>query len=313
MNLNNICGINYLIGDGTGYASKENEFFALESCEYKRHFLKYHPYYAIITNIDLDHVDYYKDIDDICDAYQEYANSAEKMVIAWGDDQYLDKLKLNRPLFTFGLSDKNDLRAINVRYNSNGISFDIDGYGHFDLPIFGEGQLLDALAVISVCYLEKIDARKVGSSLSMFKGAKRRFNETIIGNNVVIDDYAHHPNEVKATISAIKQKYPDKSIVAIFQPHTFTRTKEFAMDLVNIFRGLCASYVLDIHPARERQEDYPDVTSNLIVDKLDNCYHINIDEASKLDKYDNTVYIFMSPNDISKLEDDLKKLLNDRK
>lgn len=311
--LNNICGINYLIGDGTGYASKENEFFALESCEYKRHFLKYHPYYAIITNIDLDHVDYYKDIDDICDAYQEYANSAEKMVIAWGDDQYLDKLKLNKPLFTFGLSSKNDLCAINVDYNSNGTSFDIDGYGHFDLPIFGEGQLLDALAVISVCYLEKIDARKVSSSLSIFKGAKRRFNETIIGNNVVIDDYAHHPNEVKATINAIKQKYPDKSIVAIFQPHTFTRTKEFAMDLVNIFKYLCASYVLDIHPARERQEDYPDVTSNLIIDKLDNCYHIDIDEASKLNKYDNTVYIFMSPNDISKLEDDLKKLLNDRK
>jgi len=303
--LKDICGINYLIGDGTGDASLENEFFALESCEYQRHFLAYHPYYAIITNIDLDHVDYFKDIDDVTKAYQEYANNASKMVIAYGDDKYVSKLNLTKPILTYGLGDKNDIRATNIEYKSEGISFDVEGYGHFDLPIYGEHQLLDALAVISVCYLEKLDAKLVNEKLGEFRGAKRRFTETIVGNNIVIDDYAHHPNEVKATVDAVRQKYPNKDIVAVFQPHTFTRTKEFADDLVEVFRDLTASYILDIHPARERQEDYPDVTSNIIIEKLDNCYHIDMDGADVLTKYDNCVFICMSPNDISKLENDL--------
>lgn len=310
--MRDICGINYLIGDGTGYADKNNEFFALESCEYKRHFLAYHPYYAIITNIDLDHVDYYKDIDDVCDAYLEYANNASKMVIAWGDDKYLSKLELSCPVIKYGLSENNDIRAVNVEYKSEGISFDVLEYGHFDLPIYGEHQLLDALAVISVCYLEGLDALKVNEKLGEFRGAKRRFSETIIGDNVVIDDYAHHPNEVRATLDAVKQKYPDKDVVAIFQPHTFSRTKEFAKDLVSVFKDVKASYILDIHPARESYEDYPGVSSNLIIDELENGYSIGEEDASCLLEYDNCVFVFMSPNDISKLEDDLKEKLRER-
>ena len=84
--LDTLRGANCLIGDGTGHANKENKYFVLEACEYKRHFLEYHPYYAIITNIDYDHVDYYQNIDDVISAYTEYANNAEKMVIACGDD-----------------------------------------------------------------------------------------------------------------------------------------------------------------------------------------------------------------------------------
>lgn len=298
-------GINYLIGDGTGYASRDNKYFALESCEYKRHFLAYHPYYSVITNIDLDHVDYFKNIDDVVDAYTEYANNAEKMIIAYGDDPYTRTMKVNKPIIFYGLEDNNDITATNIEYKSDGISFDVNKYGHFDLPIYGKHQLLDALAVITVCYLEQIDYKELYNNLKNFKGAKRRFTETIVKDNVIIDDYAHHPNEVKATIDAIKQKYPSKQIVAIFQPHTFTRTKEFAKDLINIFKDIDASYILDIHPARERQEDYPDITSNIIIDNLDNSYHINIDEYQKLTKYNNTVFAFMSPNDISKLEQDL--------
>ena len=88
-------GINYLIGDGTGSASRDNSYFALESCEYQRHFLAYLPYYAVITNIDLDHVDYYKDIDDVIDAYTSYANNAVKEIIACGDDPYTRKMKVS--------------------------------------------------------------------------------------------------------------------------------------------------------------------------------------------------------------------------
>ena len=307
--LNNIKGANYLIGDGTGYAALDNEFFVLESCEYKRHFLEYNPYYAVITNIDLDHVDYYKDIDDVIDAYREFANKAEKMVIACGDDPYTHSLEINQAIFYYGLDEDNDIIATNVNYKEDGTSFEVEVegnyYGFFDLPIYGKHMLLDALAVIAICYYERIDAKEVSKIFKTFKGAKRRFSETIVGENIIIDDYAHHPNEVKATLKAIKQKYPKKQVVAIFQPHTFTRTEEFADDLVKVLNIADKSYIMDIHPAREKQEDYPNVTSNIIIDNLDNGYHINIDEADKLINDEPTVYIFMSPNDISKIENDL--------
>lgn len=302
-------GISYLIGDGTGSASKDNSYFVLESCEYQRHFLAYHPYIAVITNIDLDHVDYYKDIDDVMDAYTSYANQAEKIVVAYGDDPYTRKMKLERPVKFYGLEEGNDVVATNVLYKHDGISFDVDGYGHFDLPIYGKHQLLDVLAVITVAIEEDIPYEEVANNLKDFKGAKRRFTEKIVGNNVIIDDYAHHPNEVAATMEAIRQKYPDKKLVIIFQPHTFSRTKEFASDLVEVFKKADASYLLEIHPAREKQEDYPEVSSKMIIDGLEHGYSIRLDEASKLSSYDNTVFAFMSPNDISKLENDLEELL----
>ncbi len=310
--LGGIKGINYLIGDGTGYGRKDNEFFALESCEYRRHFLNYLPYYAVILNIDLDHVDYFKDIDDVILAYQQLAEKATHMVIACGDDANVHKMHLDKKIAYFGLKEENDIRAINIKYHKEGTSFDVmaEGkmYGHFDLPIYASHQVLDSLAVISICYYEKLDSNAVLKYFKTFKGAKRRFTETFAGNNVIIDDYAHHPNEVKSTINAIKQKYPDKKIVAIFQPHTFTRTKEFANDLVKVFSKVDEAYIMDIHPAREKQEDYPEVTKEIIINQLKNGHSLTIDDANILNQYDNTVFIFMSPNDISKLEDDLVKL-----
>ncbi len=302
-------GINYLIGDGTGCGRRENTYFALESCEYKRHFLAYHPYIAVITNIDLDHVDYYHDIDDVIDAYTSYANHASEVVIAYGDDPYTRKMKLLKKVLYYGLEENNDVRATNVVYSEKGISFDVPSYGHFSLPLFGKHQLLDALAVIAVSMYEGVDYSSVSRQLAKFHGAKRRFTEEVVGNNVIIDDYAHHPKEVEATINAIRQKYPDKHLVIIFQPHTFSRTKEFADALARVFQVADKSYILPIHPARERQEDYPGVTSNLIIDELDNASSISLDDGALLSCYDNTVFAFMSPNDISKLERDLKESL----
>ncbi len=310
--LDNTIGTNYLIGDGSGHGSKDNEFFTLESCEYRRHFLSYLPYYAVVLNIDLDHVDYFKDINDIINAYEEFSNSATKMVIACGDDENTRKMKLTKPVIHFGINEDNDVRAINIEYTKDGTSFDVlindKQYEHFDLPIYALHQVLDALAAITISYLENIDSKDIARILKTFKGAKRRFTETIVKDSIIIDDYAHHPNEVKATINAAKQKYPDKQIITIFQPHTFTRTEEFAKDLVDVFKEVNEAYIMDIHPAREKQEDYPEITKDIILKDLPNGHPLRIDEAKELAKYDNAVFLFMSPNDISKLEDDLKKI-----
>ena len=314
--LGSILKMNYLIGDGTGYANKENKFFALESCEYQRHFLKYNPYYTIITNVDLDHVDYYKDLEDIKDAYSEFANKTKKMVIACGDDQNTRDLKINKDIIYYGINNNNDVIAKNILYKDNGTSFDVvinnKLYYHYDLPIYGLHQVLDFLSVVTVSYLENIKGNILQENLANFIGAKRRFHITKINNNIIIDDYAHHPNEVKATINSVKQKYPDKKIVVIFQPHTFSRTKAFYKDFIEIFKKADHTYLLDIFPARERQEDYPDITSKIICEKLENSDIININDAKILSKYDNTCFVFMSPNDISKLEDDLKELLKNK-
>lgn len=314
--LGSVLKMNYLIGDGTGYANKENEFFALESCEYQRHFLKYNPYYTIITNVDLDHVDYYKDLEDIKDAYSEFANKTKKMVIACGDDENTRDLKINKDIIYYGINDNNDVIAKKILYKDNGTSFDVviknKLYYHYDLPIYGVHQVLDFLSVVTVSYLENIKGNVLQENLANFTGAKRRFHITKINNNIIIDDYAHHPNEVKATINSVKQKYPDKKIVVIFQPHTFSRTKAFYKDFIEIFKKADYTYLLDIFPARERQEDYPDITSKIICEKLENSDIINISDARILSKYDNTCFVFMSPNDISKLEDDLKELLKNK-
>ncbi len=307
--LNQIKGINYLIGDGTGYANPKHEFFALESCEYQRHFLSYTPYYSVILNIDLDHVDYFKDIYDVIDAYQEFANSTKKMIIACGDDEYVKKMKVTKEISYFGLNESNNVRAINIEYQKTGTSFDVtvdnNKYGHFNLPIYGHHQLLDALAVISICYYENIESFEVAKYFQTFHGAKRRFTETIIGENIIIDDYAHHPNEIKSTINAIKQKYPGKEIISIFQPHTFSRTKEFADSIAKYLSETNYSYIMDIHPAREKQEDFKDITKDIIINQMKNASSINMEDAQVLDKHQNAVFIFMSPNDLSKLENQL--------
>lgn len=316
--LNGICGCNYLIGDGNGYASKDNKYFALEACEYKRHFLAYEPTYAIITNIDLDHTDYYKDIDDVREAYREYADNAEKMVIACGDDSYTHSLETNKPIFFYGLDEDNDILAKNVEYTKDGISFDciVEGnyYGHFDLPFYGKHMLLNSLAVIAICCYERLEPREVAKVLKTFSGAKRRFNEEIVGDVVLIDDYAHHPTEVRATIRAARQKYPDKEIVAVLQPHTLARVQDFGEEFAEALNLADKSYVLPVTLDREdKYEDYPGIDEKVIISKLKNGELIKIDEPEKLLKHNNSVILFMSPRNIYDLKNALLEKIKEEK
>lgn len=310
--LNNIVGANYLIGDGSGYAIKENNYFVLEACEYKRHFLSYTPQYAIITNIELDHIDYYKDIDDYIDAFREYANNAEKMVIACGDDQYTHMLEPKKPIFFYGLNDDNDIVARDVNYTNEGTSFDVyvedNYYGHFDLPLFGKHMLLNSLAVIGVCYYERLDAKEVSKNLKTFKGAKRRFKEKVIGDIVTIDDYAHHPTEVKVTIKGARQKYPDKEIVAILKTHTLSRTKEMANEFAEALKLADKAYIMDVGVDRE-EVGYDDVTYKIIQEKVPGCEYMSLALVDKLLKHKNAVMIFMSSKDIYVLQEKYEKLL----
>lgn len=303
--LAHILDSNYLIGDGSGKVNNSN-YFVLEACEYKRHFLKYNPNYVIITNIDLDHVDYFKNIEDVINAYQEFANKAS-IVLACGDNKNTKKIKKHN-IYFYGIEENNYFRAKNIEYYENGLSFDLfvkNKYEyHFDLPFYGSHMVENTLAVIGLCYLEEIELKEVYNKLITFKGAKRRFTETKVLDNIIIDDYAHHPNEIKATIEAVKQKYPNKKVITIFEPHTFSRTKKFASEIAKELNKSDYSYVMNIYKSRESQEDYPDITSDLIIKKLKRGERL--DSIEKLLSHNDSVLLFMSPNDLKELEEEYK-------
>ena len=308
-------GVNYLIGDGTGSAFSDNPYFALEACEYKRHFLAYHPYYAIVTNIELEHTECYKDINEIIETFSSFANKAS-VVVACGDDSNVRRMKVNNKVTYYGFNDDNDVVAKNIKLSKDGSSFDvyIDGnfYNHFDIPLFGDHMILDALACITICNMEGVKKEDVATLLLTFKNAKRRFKETTFGDVVVIDDYAHHPTEIRVTIESARKKYSDKKIVAVFLPNTYSRTKALMKDFISALKEADKAYVMDIHCDRERQEDYEGVSSDEIINNVPNAEKISIDSVQKLLEYKNAAICFMSCTNIYEIEDKFKELLENK-
>ncbi len=308
-------GCSYIIGDGTGVADKNSDLFFIEACEYYRHFLNYHPTYTIITNIELDHPDYYKDLDDYKSAFQEFANQTKKTVIAWGDSDIVRSLDLKDKLF-YGFNDDNDIVCKNLELSTTGSNFDVyikgEYYNHFELPLLGKHMVLNSLAVIAMCYIEGLDKDTVNNEIHTFKGAKRRFAENFIGDVVTVDDYAHHPTEVAATISSARQKYPDKEIIAVFKPNTYSRTKELYEEFAKALDMADKAYVTDITCDRELPEEFPGVTSNLIIDLLKNGEYIDDNSIDKLLKHKNSVLLFMSCKDIYTMKGNFEKLLKNQ-
>lgn len=305
-------GCNYFIGDGSGFADRRNELFTLESCEFNRHFLAYHPYYAIVTNIELEHTECYKDIDEIIKTFEEFANKAH-YVIACGDDKNVRKMNLKNDVTYYGFDDCNDVVCKNVTLDENGSKFDVyikgELYGHFDIPLFGNHMILNALACITVCNMEGVDTEKIHSLLHTFKNAKRRFKEKKFGSVVTIDDYAHHPTEIRVTIESARQKYPNKEIVAVFLPNTYSRTKALMSDFISALKTADKAYVMDIHCDRERKEDYPGVSSDEIIKNVPNAEKISLDTVDKLLKHKNAAICFMSCTNIYELLDKYEALL----
>jgi UDP-N-acetylmuramate--alanine ligase len=304
-------GINYLIGDGTGYAKKGNDYFALEACEFKRHFLSYNPYYAIITNVELDHTDYYKDLNDVFDAFSDFANKARKCVIACGDDKNTRKLKIKKPVLYYGFDEKNDVVAKNIVSTDDKTTADIYVKGEFyeklTFPFVGDHLILNVLAVVTVCYLENIDKKEVKKQVAKIEHAKRRFIEEKFGTNIIIDDYAHHPTEVKVTIKAAKKKYPDRKVIAIFKAHTKSRVAYFHKDFADALNLADKCYVMPI--GEDRIEiGYEYVTHNDILKDTKNGEEITLETADKLLQYENSVLLFMSSKDIYFLEEKYKEI-----
>ena len=301
----------YLIGDGEGKGVKDSRFFVYEADEYRRHFLAYHPDYQIMTNIDFDHPDYFKDQADYTSAFQTAADQTQKGLFVWGGNERLRDLHSDIPKYTYGFEDNDDFQAVNIKRTTKGSSFTVVNHGknvgEFQIHLFGDHNILNTTAVIAVAYTEKIPVADIKKGLLTYQGAKRRFSEKDFGDINIIDDYAHHPTEMKATIQAARQKFPQKKLVVVFQPHTFSRTKKYAQDFEKILRDVDKAYVTPIYASA--REASGDISSNDLVAKIPGSEVIDLDNIADLAQNRNSVIVFMGAGDIQKYEDALEKLL----
>jgi len=293
----------FLIGDGTGKGDADSDYFLFEACEYRRHFLSYYPDYAIMTNIDFDHPDYFTSIDDVYDAFQSMADQVGKGIIACGDDAALQKIQAKVPVVYYGFADTNDFQARNVYESDKGTTFDVfvrnTFYANFTIPMYGNHNILNALAVIAICHYENMPVDVI-RGIETFEGVKRRFTEKKFGNQILVDDYAHHPIEITATIDGARKKYPEKNIVAIFQPHTFTRTKTFLQEFADSLKNADSVYLCDIFgSAREEKGEF---TIDHLARLIDNSQILDLSHTEVLLEHDDSVLIFMGAGDIQKFQ-----------
>ena len=303
-------GCNYFIGAGDGYATPDNKYFVVESDEFNRHFTAYHPKYSVITNIEEEHMECYKDIDDIRNTFQLFANQTERLVVANGDNAEVRKIDYNTNVILYGFGFNNTAVIKNLKLTEEGSRFDIyikeELYGSFEVPLYGKHMVSNVCAAILICKELGIPKEKIYEALKTFKNAKRRFAIEKVRNTIIIDDYAHHPTEIRVTLEAARQKYPDKRLVVVFKPNTYSRTKDFKDEFVEALQVADKVYLTEIDCNREKQEDYPGITSSIITNEIEGAEIIDEDHIDKLGNELNSVVCFMSCAYVDKLIESFK-------
>ncbi|KOR26177.1 UDP-N-acetylmuramate--L-alanine ligase [Clostridium sp. FAM 1755] len=268
-----LVGGNLDIIDGNVRVGK-SDFFLTEACEYKSSFLKFFPYIGVILNIDADHLDYYKDLDDIKNAFSKFIKLIPKdgYLVAYGEDKNIQSIlkEANCNVVTYGI-DSGDIQASNIKYDEKACgNFDVvknnEKLFSVKLNVPGKHNILNSLASICVALVSNMKNKDIVEGIESFFGTHRRFELKGHKNNVtVIDDYAHHPTEISATLSAAK-KYPHKRIFCVFQPHTYSRTLTLFDDFTKCFDDADEIILADIYAAREK--DTGVISSDMLGDKL---------------------------------------------
>lgn len=237
-----------------GHRVGNGDTIVLESCEYCDSFLNFFPTLAVILNVEADHLDYFKDLADVQKSFRQFAMLSTGGVLVNGDDPHTLEAMEGVDCVTFGLKERNRVRADNICPDWRHLDVMCDGefYCHIDLNVLGRHNALNALAAAGTAWMLGIPGQAVTSGLATFSGAERRmqFKGKFAGADVY-DDYAHHPDELAATIEAIRtMNY--KRVVVAFQPHTYTRTKALFNDFVRELKKADCVVLAEIYAARER-------------------------------------------------------------
>lgn len=290
-----------------------NQLLLTEACEYKRNFLKFNPTMELILNIDEDHLDYYKDIQDIEHAFIEYSSILPPTGYLIVNENHINLFKnLKCRVISFGLNDKADYYPSNINYYPTpSYTLMHNGKEIVDivLNVFGEHNILNSIATCAACIMLNIDLNIIKSGIHHFKGANRRYQ--LIGSfnkTILIDDYAHHPNEMKTTLLTAKN-YAKGKIITVFQPHTYTRTKALLDKFAEVLKLSDQTILLDIYASRE--VDTHIIHSTDLLNKMKEIganvvYAKSFQEAADLAKkiaHENDTIITMGAGDVNKVID----------
>jgi UDP-N-acetylmuramate--alanine ligase len=275
---------------GTGARLGKSDYLVAEADEYDRSFLRLTPVIAVVTNIDRDHLDTYGTLEAIEDAFVEFANRVPFFgrLIVCLDDPNVQKILprvADRRIITYGLSPQADISAVNLEAHAGGSRFGVRlrgdrllgriDLGTIELPIPGRHNVLNALAAVGVGLSLRIDFDTITRALGGFKGVHRRFEQLGTWHGaVVVDDYAHHPTEMAATLQAARVTFPEGRVFAVFQPHLFTRTQDLSEELGRALLGADLAVVTDVYASRE--QPIPGITGELVVAAALRSGHRNV-------------------------------------
>ena len=259
---------------GGNLSAGDDRLFIVEADEYDRSFLALAPTVAVVTNIEADHLDIYRDLADIHGAFAQFAGGARKLVLC-ADDAGAAALRVpsSAEVIRYGLASPDArLVAANVRVDAEGgssfeVVFDDEPRARASLRVPGTHNVLNALAALGAGLSLGADVDAMLPGLRAFTGVERRFQRLGGARGVlVVDDYAHHPTEIRATLAAARAAFPGHRVIAAFQPHLFSRTRDFADDFGRALVAADALYLTEIYPARE--QPIPGVTAELVADAV---------------------------------------------
>lgn len=278
----------------------KGEYLVAEADESDGSFLKLNPAITVVTNIDNDHLDYYGTLKNIKNAFIDYINRIPfyGCAIICTDSANIKSIMphIKRRYYTYGIKGNPDFTAVNIKHSNKGFSFTAKyrgkKLGEVALGMSGEHNILNTLAAIAIGLELDIPFAKIVSALNDFAGVGRRME--IKGEKkgvLVIDDYGHHPTEIRATIQAVKSSWPDRRLIVLFQPHRFSRTAHLYSEFGTSFKAADKVKLLEIYPAGEKP--IPGVTSQLIYKTIKNC-------SKNVDHYADTEILIkqLKPNDI---------------
>ena len=314
---------------GSNAVAGEGDIIIIEADEYDRTFLRLTPSIAVITNIEADHLDIYKNLDEIKQAFVQFANSVPffGVAILCLDDPTVQEIvsQIDRRVLTYGTSRQAELRAENIIQDGLETRFDViagsERLGDVTIKAPGLHNVRNALASIAVARELEIDFDHVKRALAKYSGVQRRFQEVgRIDDILVIDDYAHHPTEIMATLEAASSGWPDRRIVTVFQPHLYSRTRDFKEEFARSFFNSDVLVVTEIYPARE--EPIPGIDGDMLAELVRRYGHRGVHYVA--DKEDLAEYmlgvvqpgdtvITMGAGDIYRYGQEFVKALTDQR
>ena len=295
---------NFLIGKGN--------FSVVEADEYDRSFMNLFPDTIVLTSMDADHLDIYENKDFLVEAFKDFTNllSDNKKLIVEENISHFFKENLS-----YGFKKDNDLQIINVQIKEGLYLFDIvfnnQTYQNFVFKMPGSYNLLNAAGSILACLINGITVDSIKNGLQSYSGVKRRFDVQLsLPKLIYIDDYAHHPKEIDSLLSAVKFFYPQKFVVGVFQPHLFSRTRDFLDYFAESLSGFDQIFLLPIYPAREAPIE--GVDSSVLMKKINNSNKRLINSVDELFNFLNRdldmVLVTIGAGDIDKWPDQIKKI-----